>query len=163
MPIPALITGGGTVGLAAALFLAHHGIEVLLVEQQAGPSIHPRATGVGQRTLELFREAGIEDAVNAVAIDMSVDGLGKISATTLASADLAVLAKAKPPRAQLVADLTGGVSIGMLRGTCPQNRLDPVLLRAARERGATVCYSTAAGSVPTSASEPPAPGCWATR
>jgi putative polyketide hydroxylase len=40
--VPVLIAGGGTVGLSAALFLAHHGVATLLVERQAAPSPHPR-------------------------------------------------------------------------------------------------------------------------
>ena len=51
-----LIVGGGTVGLSAAVFLAHHGVRTHVVERQDGPQIHPRATGVGMRTVELLRE-----------------------------------------------------------------------------------------------------------
>lgn len=39
--IPVLIAGGGTVGLAAALFLSGKGVDALIVEQQDGPSPHP--------------------------------------------------------------------------------------------------------------------------
>ncbi|MGW8395325.1 FAD-dependent monooxygenase [Streptomyces lydicus] len=140
--IPVLIAGGGTVGLAAALFLAHHGVASLVVERQAGPNVHPRATGLGPRTVELLRQAGLDEAVDAVAIDMSAGSLGKISAGTLADADLPAVAEAVSTRPQLGSHLTGRVSPGVLRGTCPQNRLDAVLLPAARERGATVRYAT---------------------
>ncbi len=68
--VPVLIAGGGTVGLSAALFLAHHGIASLVVESQAGPSRHPRATGLGPRTVEFLRETGVEETVGAVAVDM---------------------------------------------------------------------------------------------
>jgi putative polyketide hydroxylase len=44
--IPVLIAGGGTVGLSAALFLAHHGVATLVVEHQAAPSPHPQGPGV---------------------------------------------------------------------------------------------------------------------
>ncbi|MER7288734.1 FAD-dependent monooxygenase, partial [Streptomyces lydicus] len=86
--IPVLIAGGGTVGLAAALFLAHHGVASLVVERQPGPSVHPRATGLGPRTVEFLRQAGLDEAVDAVAVDMSAGNLGKLSAATLAEADL---------------------------------------------------------------------------
>ncbi len=140
--IPVLIAGGGTVGLAAALFLAHHGVASLVVERQPGPSVHPRATGLGPRTVEFLRQAGLDEAVDAVAIDMSAGNLGKISAGTLAEADLPAVAAAGPAHPQLGPRLTGRVSPGVLRGTCPQNRLDAVLLPAARGRGATVRYAT---------------------
>ncbi|MQY08373.1 FAD-dependent monooxygenase [Actinomadura macrotermitis] len=136
--VPVLIAGGGTVGLSTALFLAHHGVAPLVAEGQDGPSVHPRATGVGPRTVEFLREVGIEDAVNAVAVDMSAGNLGKISAETLAQAVL----PEPPPRPHQVAQAYGRVSPGALRGTCPQNRLDAVLLREATARGADVRYST---------------------
>ncbi|MCP2336612.1 FAD-dependent monooxygenase [Actinomadura rupiterrae] len=137
-----LVAGAGTVGLSAALFLVHHGMEVMVVERREGPDVHPRATGVGPRTAELFREAGIQDAVNAAAIEMTT-GLGKITAPTLASADLKALAAAAPPRPVQVANRFGAFSPAALRGICPQNRLDEVLLKAVLDRGVKVAYSTA--------------------
>lgn len=136
--IPVLIVGGGSVGLATALFLAHQGVSALTVDSQPGPSIHPRATGLGQRTMELLRAAGLEEAVNAVAIDMSAGNLGKLSARTLATADLSGPAKTAPA----AAGWAGQISPAAIRGTCPQHRLDSVLLPAARERGAIVRHST---------------------
>lgn len=136
--IPVLIVGGGSVGLAAALFLAHQGVSTLTVESQAGPSIHPRATGLGPRTIEFLREIGLEEAVNAVAIDMSAGSLGKISAPTLATAELS-----SPPKATPTAtNWADQVSPAVIRGICPQHRLDSVLLPAARERGAIIRHST---------------------
>jgi 2-polyprenyl-6-methoxyphenol hydroxylase-like FAD-dependent oxidoreductase len=134
--VPVLIAGGGTVGLSAALFLAHHGVDVLVVERQAGPSPHPRATGVGPRTVEFFREVGIEAAVDAAAVDAAGGG-GKVSAETLATADLRAAAAPRPAQNQF-----REVSPCMLRGTCPQHRLDAVLLAEAARRGADVRYST---------------------
>ncbi|MGW3959697.1 FAD-dependent monooxygenase [Amycolatopsis sp. NPDC005003] len=136
--IPVLIAGGGTVGLSTALFLAHHGVPALVVERAAGPSPHPRATGLGFRTMEFFRQAGIHGDVEAVAVRASAT-LGKISAPTLATADLPDTPPAVPNSPNLTAS---ELSPGVLRGTCPQDRLDAVLLSAARERGASVAYST---------------------
>ncbi|MFF5209922.1 FAD-dependent oxidoreductase [Streptosporangium sp. NPDC000396] len=132
-----LIVGGGTVGLSAAVFLAHHGVQVHVVEREDGPQIHPRATGMGMRTMEMMREVGLDRAVNAVAVDMSAGNLGKISAETLAAAGLPSLPPG-PARAQTNAAMP--YTPGVIRGLCPQNRLDTVLLPAARERGAIVEY-----------------------
>ncbi|WP_214414043.1 FAD-dependent monooxygenase [Sphaerisporangium fuscum] len=140
--VPVLVAGGGTVGLAAAVFLAHHGVRPLVVEWQDAPSIHPRATGVGQRTVELLREVGLEDAVNAVALDMTAGALGKISGPTLATVQWPPPDAVTGRRTPIAADTRATVGPARLRGLCPQNRLDPVLLRAARERGATVCHGT---------------------
>lgn len=137
--IPVLIAGGGSVGLATALFLADQGIRSLVVEAQDGPSAHPRATGVGMRTVEMLRAAGLHEAVNAVSMEMLDGGLGKISVRTLSETDFAALPEMQPmKRIWGQAD----ISPGRIRGICPQHRLDSVVLPAARERGATVRYST---------------------
>ena len=46
--------------MLAESVLAQHGVDVLTVERHASTSIHPRATGQNQRTMELFRFAGID-------------------------------------------------------------------------------------------------------
>ncbi|HEY7036564.1 MAG TPA: FAD-dependent monooxygenase [Thermomicrobiales bacterium] len=62
---PVLIVGGGLTGLATALFLAWHGVRPLLVERHPDLLIHPRARGFSQRTVELFRQVGLEPAIRA--------------------------------------------------------------------------------------------------
>jgi len=132
-----LIVGGGSVGLSAALFLAHRGVPVVLVETREGPSIHPRATGLSPRTMEFFRECGIGDAVNAAALDLGAVSLGKVSAVTLATA-----AFPSPIAAAPAVNPYAAVSSATVRGLCPQHRLDPVLLDAARQRHARIRYGT---------------------
>ena len=61
--LPVVIAGGGLVGLSTAMFLADHGVASLVVERLRGGSPLPRAAHFHLRTLELFRAAGIEDAV----------------------------------------------------------------------------------------------------
>jgi len=41
--VPVLVVGGSLVGLSAALFLRHHGVDVLAVERHAGTAINARA------------------------------------------------------------------------------------------------------------------------
>jgi 2-polyprenyl-6-methoxyphenol hydroxylase-like FAD-dependent oxidoreductase len=65
--VPVLIVGGSLVGLSASLFLGMHGVDHLVVERHPGTAIHPRAAFLMQRTVELFRSAGIEDEVLAAA------------------------------------------------------------------------------------------------
>ncbi|MGC5346234.1 FAD-dependent monooxygenase [Streptomyces sp. DT24] len=136
--VDVLIAGGGTVGLFAALFLSRQGVSALAVDRHTAPLVHPRAMGIGPRTVELMREAGIADAVDAICMDMTGSNLQMFSAPTLAEADLVALAEAAPPR---TADLDQ-VTPQTLRGTCPQGRLDTVALRAARASGATVDFGT---------------------
>jgi putative polyketide hydroxylase len=63
--VQVVIVGGGIVGLSASLFLSSHGINSLLVERHTGTSIHPRARSVNARTMELYRELGIDEDVRA--------------------------------------------------------------------------------------------------
>jgi 2-polyprenyl-6-methoxyphenol hydroxylase-like FAD-dependent oxidoreductase len=65
--VPVLIVGGSLVGLSTSLFLARHGVPHLAVERHPGPAIHPRAAFLMQRTVELYRWAGIEQEVVAAA------------------------------------------------------------------------------------------------
>ena len=57
---PVLVVGGSLVGLSTAVFLAWHGVPVVLVERHQGSAMHPRAIGYTTRTLEIFRAVGIE-------------------------------------------------------------------------------------------------------
>ncbi|MGW1075406.1 FAD-dependent monooxygenase [Streptomyces sp. NPDC002537] len=136
--VDVLIVGGSTVGLFTGLFLARRGVAVQVVDRHPAPLAHPRAMGIGPRTVELLREAGIADAVDELCVDMSGSDLQKFAARTLADADLAALAAAAPPR-------TGDfdhVTPQALRGTCPQGRLDTVAIDAARAHGASVDFAT---------------------
>jgi 2-polyprenyl-6-methoxyphenol hydroxylase-like FAD-dependent oxidoreductase len=61
--VPVLIAGGSLVGLSTALFLGLHGVPSLVVERHRGTAIHPRAALVNQRSVELYRGAGIEHEI----------------------------------------------------------------------------------------------------
>ena len=136
--VDVLIVGASTVGLFTAMFLARHGVSAMAVDRNAAPPVHPRAMGIGPRTVELLREAGIADAVDAVCMDMSGSNLQAFSTPTLAEADVVALADAAPPRT----DDFEHVTPQTLRGTCPQGRLDTVVIDAAREYGAAVEFGT---------------------
>jgi 2-polyprenyl-6-methoxyphenol hydroxylase-like FAD-dependent oxidoreductase len=60
-----LVIGGGLVGLTASMFWAQQGVRVTVVERHASTSIHPKARNLSIRTMELFCEAGIDEAVRA--------------------------------------------------------------------------------------------------
>lgn len=64
---PVLIVGGGVTGLSSALFLASHDVPCVLVERHPDLLIHPRARGLTPRTVELYRQVGLEPAIQAAA------------------------------------------------------------------------------------------------
>jgi putative polyketide hydroxylase len=58
-----VIVGGGPVGLSAAICLASQGIQSILIEKHPTTTNHPKARGVNGRTMELFRQMGIGEAM----------------------------------------------------------------------------------------------------
>jgi 2,4-dichlorophenol 6-monooxygenase len=61
--IPVLIVGGGGCGLSASIFLSNLGVESLLVERHPAPGRMPKARYLNQRTMEIFRQHGVADAI----------------------------------------------------------------------------------------------------
>ncbi|MGW4846682.1 FAD-dependent monooxygenase [Nocardia brasiliensis] len=127
---PVLIAGGGPVGLCAALFLEYHGVPFILVEQRTAASVLPRSRGVHVRTVELFRQLGIETKVQQVAASVLKAGHfgGASRGATLTTAE------------QL--DLTAFVRGLAQRDPSPssfcflpQAELEPLLAELARTRG----------------------------
>ena len=61
--IPVLIVGGGPVGLASALMLSRFEIPSLVVEKDATTILQPKARILHTRSVELFREWGLLEAI----------------------------------------------------------------------------------------------------
>src|SRR5262252_3787480 len=68
MQVPVLIVGAGPAGLCSSILLSRVGVRSLVVERHASTSIHPKATGISTRSMELFREWRVEPRVRAAAI-----------------------------------------------------------------------------------------------
>src|ERR1700712_6077369 len=75
LEIPGLISGGGPVGLAASLLLSQHGVRSLLVERHPGTALTPKARGINARTMEIFRQCGIDAAVRDAGLAEGGTGL----------------------------------------------------------------------------------------
>ena len=69
--VPVLIVGGGPVGLTASIYLSHFGIESLVVERHPGTAILPKARALNARTMEMYRQLGLEAAIRAVSGTMT--------------------------------------------------------------------------------------------
>ena len=59
MDVDVLIVGAGPTGLMLANQLARHGVQALIIDRHAGPSLQTRALGVQARTLEIYSHLGI--------------------------------------------------------------------------------------------------------
>lgn len=125
-----LISGGGLVGLSTAMFLAQHGIAATVVERLAETSNLPRAAFFHMRTLELFREAGIEDDVRAQSErEFTPDG-AVVAVESLAGRQLA----------SFIPSLNEGVDAlsPCRRLFVSQPGLEPILRRRAEAGGARI-------------------------
>jgi 2,4-dichlorophenol 6-monooxygenase len=61
--VPVLIVGGGGAGLTASILLSNLGVRSLLANRHPGTSRVPRAHILNQRTMEIFSDAGVADAI----------------------------------------------------------------------------------------------------
>src|SRR5215469_14649159 len=61
--VPVLIVGGGPVGLTASILLSQAGVRSLLIERHPGTAVHPKARGINARTMEMYRQLGVEAAI----------------------------------------------------------------------------------------------------
>ena len=64
--LPVVVIGGGPVGLAVAMELAHHGIGCTVIEPRTAVSaVRPRAKTTSARTMELFRRWGVAELIRS--------------------------------------------------------------------------------------------------
>src|ERR1700674_384193 len=72
-----LIVGAGPTGLVLALWLTRLGVRVRIIDKTAEPGTTSRALAVQARTLELYRQVGLADAVVARGRRMTTINLWK--------------------------------------------------------------------------------------
>jgi 2-polyprenyl-6-methoxyphenol hydroxylase-like FAD-dependent oxidoreductase len=131
---PVLIVGGSLVGLTASVLLGGHGVRHILVERHRGTAIHPRAAAFHQRTLEIFRSAGLQKAVEQAAEREFVQNGAIMAVDRLAGKELAWFYR----------DVNDGVEhlSPARRLFITQIGLEPVLRARAAELGADLRYAT---------------------
>ncbi|MBO0795128.1 MAG: FAD-dependent monooxygenase, partial [Ktedonobacteraceae bacterium] len=136
--VPALIVGGSVVGLSMALFLAQHGIPALLVERHATTSIHTRAGGFNARTMELFRQVGIESAIFEQ--ETPPEQLGEMG-LRVESLTGKVLDTTEAPVHQQ-SSIINPFASSMRAAMIGQDKLEPILLKHASELGSDIRFGT---------------------
>lgn len=136
--VPVLIVGGSVVGLSMALFLAYHGIPALLVERHATTSIHARAGGFNARTMELFRQVGIESAIVEQETPPEQRGeMGLRVESLVAKAPDNTEAQAHW-QASVIDPFASPTRTAMLG----QDKLEPILRKRASELGSDIRFGT---------------------
>jgi putative polyketide hydroxylase len=130
--IPVLIVGSGGAGLSLSLLLLQQGIQPMLVERRAEVSWYPRARNLNFRTMEIFRGLGLIDEIRAA---------GSRVSRIFARQHIASSEEKQVMDPATLLD-TKAFSPEPFLWYCPQSRFEPILLAAARERGADVHYGT---------------------
>jgi 2-polyprenyl-6-methoxyphenol hydroxylase-like FAD-dependent oxidoreductase len=133
--VPVLIVGGGPVGLTASILLSRQGIRSLLVERHPGTAIVPKARGINARTMETYRQIGIEQAIRDAGLAPERTGL-IVWTESLAGREIE---RRVPGR---MAPANRGAS-PVLNCLCAQDDLEPVLRRFAEaETAAELRFDT---------------------
>jgi formyltetrahydrofolate-dependent phosphoribosylglycinamide formyltransferase len=136
--VPVFIAGAGPTGLTATCLLATQGIETLTITRYPGTANSPRAHITNQRTMEVFRDLGIEPRVMQASTPSELMS-NNIWATSFAGTEIARLQTwgTLPERK---ADYELASPSGMCN--IPQHLMEPILLDVARERGGKFLFNT---------------------
>lgn len=129
---PVIIIGGGPIGLITSITLSHLPNPHLLLEKHPATAIFPKAVGLNQRTIEYLRSLGLQDDIYRAAAPPE-----SVSQTTWYTS----LGPGPEGREIFSRDAWGGGRFGgeyARMSPCrytmlPQIRLEPILLRRARE------------------------------
>ncbi|KAI8930870.1 hypothetical protein NX059_011887 [Plenodomus lindquistii] len=131
-----LVVGAGVTGLSLAAMLAAQGVRVFAIAKHSGTAPNPRAHVTNQRTMEIFREMGIEQSVKdagtcladvgslVMATSLTGTELGRYSCYGGGDEQRTDFAKASPCQ----------------MWNTPQNLLEPILLVEARQAGADLRF-----------------------
>ena len=125
--VPVLIVGGGPVGLTASILLSQAGVRALLIERHPGTAVHPKARGINARTMEMYRQCGVEAAIRKAGLPPERAGL-IVWARTLAGEEIERRVPWRSgPQSAMVSPVRNCL--------CAQDDLEPVLRAYAELQG----------------------------
>lgn len=133
-----LIVGSGPAGSSAALFLSNQGINNIMITKYRWTANTPRAHITNQRTMEVLRDAGIEDQVLAEATPHELMG-DTVYCESMAGEEIG-----RRPTWGLRPDRRADYELASPSMPCdiPQTLLEPIMLKNATMRGTQTQFST---------------------
>ncbi len=133
-----VVVGSGPAGASAALFLATLGIDTVMITKYRWTANTPRAHITNQRAMEIFRDLGVEDQVQADATPHELMG-DTVFCTSIAGEEIGrILTWGTHPAREGDYRLASPC----LPVDIPQTYLEPILVRNAAARGAQARFST---------------------
>jgi 2,4-dichlorophenol 6-monooxygenase len=133
-----LIIGSGPAGASAALFLSTLGVDNIVVTKYRWTANTPRAHITNQRTMEIFRDLGIEEQVLAEATPHHQMG-DTVFCTSIAGDEIGrIRTWGTHPARHADYELASP----SLNCDIPQTYLEPILVRNATVRGSHTRFST---------------------
>jgi 2,4-dichlorophenol 6-monooxygenase len=133
-----VVVGSGPAGASAALFLATLGVPTVVITKYRWTANTPRAHITNQRAMEIFRDLGIEDQVQADATPHELMG-DTVFCTSIAGEEIGrILTWGTHPARE--ADYR--LASPCLPVDIPQTYLEPILVKNAAARGAELRFST---------------------
>jgi 2,4-dichlorophenol 6-monooxygenase len=132
-----LIVGAGVTGLTLSILLADYGVKALTVAKHPGTAPSPRAHITNQRTVEVFRDMGIEEAMYPASTPLT--SLGNcVMATSMTGREVARYNCYGAGAGQL-SDFAKASPCEMIN--TPQNELEKLLLARANEKKADIRFN----------------------
>jgi 2-polyprenyl-6-methoxyphenol hydroxylase-like FAD-dependent oxidoreductase len=132
--VPVLVVGGSLVGIFTAALLGRHGVHTLVAERHRSTAIHPRAAFIYQRSMELIRSFGMEEAVRQKSFQQFEPDGAILSVESIAGPELH---RDVPHLNQEVRHLSPSERLFIT-----QDALEPLLKLRAEEYGADLRYGT---------------------
>jgi 2,4-dichlorophenol 6-monooxygenase len=133
-----LVVGSGPAGASAALFLATLGVPNIVITKYRWTANTPRSHITNQRTMEIFRDVGIEDQVLADATPHELCG-DTVFCTSIAGDEIGrILTWGTHPAREADYQLASPSLVCDI----PQTYLEPILVKNATVRGTQTRFST---------------------
>ncbi len=133
-----LIVGAGPAGAVSSLLLAEQGVRNIIINKYKSTSPGPRAHITNQRSMEILRDLGLEDAAVALASPQSYMGEHVYASSLVGEEFGRIRSWSTHPVSKAAHDMASPTSVCDL----PQLYFEPLVVNAATQRGSDVRFQT---------------------